>query len=158
MKALPVIIGIVIILALVSLPGAAMISKDDLLASYPPSHDRASMMAWVRGPVRCGDCTPEPWSKGTVTPAPTPIPTPTPVLHDSADDSDCSECREPCVYNVSSVPHDPDAVLYGCGPPPPDSGNWTLAFPPTPTVEGSMKVTERHVPQLPPYIPSWVTL
>jgi hypothetical protein len=34
MKAIPVIIWIVIILALVSLPGAAMISKDDLLASY----------------------------------------------------------------------------------------------------------------------------
>lgn len=126
MKALPVIIGLVIILALVSLPGAAMVSKDDLLASllpdqntlpmffcgdcgsespyvlpegtgifvrpepydpliskddliasYPPSHDWASMMAWVRGPVHCGDCTPESWSKGTVTPALyTPIPEP----------------------------------------------------------------------------------
>lgn len=37
MRALPVIIGIVVVLALVSLPGAAIWSEADLLASYNPS-------------------------------------------------------------------------------------------------------------------------
>jgi hypothetical protein len=199
MRTLLVIMGIVVILALVSLPGAAMISKDDMLAFYPVSGSRFPYLFsccsndTFRGmnytstfdddgggssepapptdpghapgsppptsipsleeliasyinlpdqgmydyaddlPGSCGDCTPEPWGKGTVTPTPTP----TLVPIDSADDSDCSVCRDPGVY---------------CDP-----SSFSI-FPPTPTVEGSMKVTERHVPKLPPYIPSWVTL